>query len=369
MAKIFTTKIVPGSGTGLDSPAEFHPSGQWIATTGIQANHFTRIDCKTAITHTFGENPHPISTIAFDHSGDRLIAIDENIVSFWNVQSNAPLHCIYQNSTTMELPEDGVVPTLAINGDLFWIFGLNEWTLWSTKKCELLMSLKVAAGERVLRVGHTSSKIPFAITYDEENRNHPTPTLSTVNLQSQDIESRIALDEWVDVLISLDGKTAVLQSSSNTIDVWDMKAGRYLHSIQNVRLGLHPSFVANHRQIVTHPIEKNDSLWCWIELIDVFSKDRIRFDSLSPFRPRISCSPYANLLVTVANDNRHPIDSTCFWDSETGKLIAETTGHLGHPFFSPCGKWFATVSNNACEETAVNHQPGGTVRITKLELN
>lgn len=366
MPKILPTTIVQGCGVASTPPVAFHPVDGWIVTTGVQANQITSIDCHSGKPRHCGRIAPGTSALSFGKSGESLIVIGDNEVSCWAWQGHGLLECIGQAATPLELPEDGVVPLLATDNDCVWIFGDEEWLLWSMRTCDRLDSLAIAVGERVIWVGHDLSGNSLALVYDEELVNHPATTLSIVNLQSRKVQGTITLDEWNEVLVSLDGKLAVLQaqqSDSKKADVWDLEQYSLLHSISHLRLGVRPRFAGDNRHIITPPVDNSANS---LQVTDVLSQSRKVWETQFPLPPNVVPLPQSDILAIFANDRRHPIDCTKFWKITTNSVVAESAGHLGHALFSPCGKWFASVSSEASEQTAVQQQPGGTVRITNL---
>lgn len=226
-----------------------------------------------------------------------------------------------------------------------------------------------ASGERLLRTYRQPSGGVFAVTYDEEMDNHEDITLSKIDLSKQNVTTEIHLKEWSHSLVSFDAQIALLQpqSSNSKVDVWNLDTGKWLRSLNKMSLQYRPSFLSDNRRVVTHPCEE-DVPWTWLVVTDVASGDSTQFDTLSPFRPLFVAARQRELIATIANDSRHPVDRTYFWDA-SGSLRGEATGHIGTGVFSDNGRWFATISSSANEESSVGSHLGGTIRITDLRLD
>jgi WD40 repeat protein len=369
MSKELRTTLVPGRGIEWVPPTAFHASGDWLATTGLRRRCLSRIDCATAHVQDLAQLTGEPFAIAFSASGETLLVVEDGSLSLWDIRPNEA-DCRFRRRTSGEVPEDGGVPVLFTEQHAFWLFYSDEWSLWSMLEHEKVASFAIASGERLLRIAHNTSGEAIAITYDEEPANHSLPTLSRINLRSGEVLGEVCLVEWHYILVSPDGCLAAMQARSSKweVHIWDLVTCTHLHTIGGITLGTHPCFAADNRHIVTHPIEGHTVPWTWIEVTDVITQDRMVFDSLAPFRPVLSCSPLANVLVAIANDGRHRFDRTWVWSVSPHKLLGQTSGHvaLGKCLFSPCGRWLATVSNAAGEELAVNPQPGGSVRINSL---
>ena len=310
----------------------------------------------------------PVS-LCFDLTGQFLAVAGENNMSLVEISDETHSRIIFDEVHQFELPDDGVVPIVFADNGTFWTFYLDAWQLWSTNPADRQLTVVYASGERLLRTYRQPSGEVFAVTYDEEMDNHEDITLSKIDLSKQKVATEIRLKEWSHSLVSFDAHVALLQSQSSNsqVDVWNLDTGKWLRSLNGISLHYRPSFLSDNRHVVTHPCEENIP-WTWLVVTDIVSGDSTQFDTMSPFRPLVFAARHSGLIATIVNDSRHPVDRTCFWDA-SGSLRGEATGHIGTGVFSNNGRWFATISSSANEESSVGSQPSGTIRITDLRFD
>lgn len=368
MSSMLATKIILGAGSvdPVCSAIAFHPSGDWIVSSSIQREKLTVIRCDSGEFKHVEGIAKKASSISFSNSGNFFVAVSEPEILFWKWHERGAVDCVGRVATPFQLETYGDVPMLPVREDNVWIFGSDKWVLWSVRDCKSLVSLEIARDELVVWIGHDPSGNPIAITYDQHLVNNSQMTLSVVDLNSAEIRGSIPTYEWNEAIVSIDGKHVVLQGQEDRIGIWDLGKCRKIHSVEDVPIGQSGflcQFCADNEHIIS--TKWNDGM-VPIHFTNVFSGDRKVWNTKFPFPPSIRTSTNSNILAAYASDRRHPIDCTQFLDVDSLEVIAESTGHAGHGLFSPCRKWFASVSNES--EWAVNPQPSGTVRITRLDF-
>jgi hypothetical protein len=344
----------------------FHPSEGWLVTAAVEPDQLARVDCATGEVLILDELTFEPFEFAFSPRGDSLLAVGFEELTFWERDRNDDWVHLATVSHECEFGCDGG-PVLSTVDGRFWLFGDGRWSLWSPREESEIDSISLATSERVLRAGFNAQGEPFAVTYDEKPYHHAKYAISPANLASRRIENVIELDEYRLAIVSYDGRLVALLPGHGKagLEVRALDTGNIVFSLDDTSLYWKACFAADNRHFISME-EVEGANPTQFEFIDVLDGTRRAVNSLAPFPPFFRCSPYHNILAAVANHRSHPVDVTCVWDAATGECLGRTSGHVGVPFFSPCGNWLGTVGSSMWEESAVDPHPGGTIRITRL---
>jgi len=357
------TILIRGQGRSVE--ADFHPTDEFLVATDLQNDQLVSIECKSGEQIHCGTIGQNVMKVAFTLSGNFLIAGHENHLSFWEYLGQGQMACIGRAKDPSELVLSYENLTFVEN-DNVWIFDTLQWLLWSIRECKPLRSLEVAPHEHVLWSGKDDVGELIAVTYDEYLTNHSQHTLSIFRLRDGQLLGEIPFAEWTDVLLSPNGKLAACQHDKERVDVWDLRQCSLTHSITNIPL-YWSEFCGDSKSIFTSQLIDGVAP---VQLTNVMTQEQTEATDRFPFPPNVVVSPNSNLLAIYANDRRHPIDCTQFLDVDSINFVAESTGHVGNGLFSPCGKWFASTGERTedMEQWTTNPQPGGTIRITRLDF-
>jgi hypothetical protein len=367
MIQTLNTIRVAGSGSDTTPPIAFHPNEPWVVVGSLIEGHITAVDCATGVVSKLAPIAENSIQIAFDLTGKQLISISENLITFCTLGSSPVISS--QVPLDAEFLDDLWVPTLHnMSGDI-WVFFWNKWIMISLTTGRVIRTIDPPPQESLLHVARLPSGDCVAVTYDDEATNHPAVTLSLINLTTNDV-STLPFDEWHNINVSPAATLAVscAQTTKDTFLVWDLVAGKLIRTIDDLNSTGRRCFVSDNRHLVAEVSDDATEPWTSLVIADLLSGSKRTLDAQAPFCPAFSCSPVNPVLVTIANSNKHPVDVTSFWNPISGEWLGSTSGHVGiaRHSFSPCGRWFATVSNAAGEEIAVDPMPGGSLVITNI---
>jgi hypothetical protein len=367
MAMSLRTIRIPGYGTDSVPPIAFHPNEAWVAFAGVRENHISFVSCESGAIHEMLSFPEDPVELVFDAVGDHLLAFGNENIWIWQLTTHPVLRNAISASSRYE--DDVWLPTLLEGDHCLWTLFRDEWRLWNASEGVVVTSMHAPPGERLLRVARSLSGEAVAVTYDDECANHPEYTLSVWSLRENRLLREIVHADWHDATVSPNASLATLErKAKSTTSVWDLEQGAYLRQISGICPTGHRHFCADNRHFVSEAPEGRGVPWTWLALTDVLTGQQTLIDPGTPYLPAFSCSPYHNLFVTVANDRRHPVDSTAFWNAASSQQIGRTSGHVGiaRHRFSACGRWYATVSSDSGEEHAMDPLPGGSLVITDI---
>jgi hypothetical protein len=340
-----------------------------LVVVGLEQDRISIIDCCSGTVRQSLVIPAEPGGVTFDAAGEYLMAVRHDCVWIWKVMdTQSKLHEL-PNRADYDLYSSS--PAFCPGDDRVWALFANEWQLWSVADQKMLSSMPSPKGERLLGLGHTTSGPSEVITYDETSANHPSPTVSVWNLDEQRCIQAISLESWQDVVVSYDLNQAVMRlpESEDLISLWSLRTGCKLRDVRGLFSSLRHAFCADNSHFVSGVPADASVPWTWLAVTDLYAEQQSLIDPGVPFPPALLCSPYTNLFATIANDNRHPVDSTAFWNPTTGQQLGWTSGHAGltpATSFSPCGGWFATAVDANEMGHMVNPIPKGSVVITDI---
>jgi hypothetical protein len=367
IAERLPTIRIPGTGVASAPPIAFHPHEPLVAISAFP--NMWIADCTSGELLRSLPIPAEADGITFDVRGECLLAVGNNQVWIWNLNDSHSVRHEILNPAEYDLHSS--FPQFSVSDSGIWSFFSNQWQLWSPNDRRIVGSLPAPHGELLLKVTHLGSGDLLAVTYDEERLNHSSFTVSVWEVASKQLLCEISLDEWHFAIVSHDAALAILhlQDNKKAAELWDVRRGIRIRDVAELCQVGHQDFCADNRHFVTEVIENKPVPWTWLCLTDLLSASQMLIDPGTPFRPAFACSAWDNVFVTIANDRRQPVDVTKFWDSVSGKEIGHTSGqvNLARYVFSPCRRWFASVSTSLGQETAVDPMPGGTVAITDIQ--
>jgi WD40 repeat protein len=367
MKQDLPTICIYGSGATVAGPVAFHPTRHLLAAYGIRPRVISLIDCKSGTV----EDELPVigvpDEMTFDSTGEHILAVGADQI--WIIKIDAHPAVIHTISTATNFADDES-PVFLVSKQGIWVFALEGWQLWNPSHGRCLATITSSAGERLVQAACVSSANSVAVTYDEEMIHNPEYALSVWSLESGLLVSQLTHSEWHGVTISHDASVAALKPSGSKeiMSIWDLKSGLYLRDIIGVRPTGDREFCADNQRLVTGVPNDKDLPSTWLLITDATSGQQQCVDPATPYLPRFWCSPFHNIFVTVANDRRHPVDVTKFWEPTTGRELGSTTRHFANARhqFSRCGRWFATAGDDLGAEKAVTPLPGGSVVITDM---
>jgi hypothetical protein len=348
----------------------FHPTEPWVAVNSLRGGFISIVNCITGAILDDLAIEEEVFGIEFDKSGVHLMAITAKSVVVWDMAVKPVVRHI--DSHSCRFYEDDRAPMMRSETYGIWILFADQWQFWDISKPIMLRSMPAPAGERLLRAAASGTGEFVAVTYDEGFGSHQSMTLSKWSITNNQLIHAIPFGQWHLVEVSHDASVAVaIPGDRSSTDIWNLDRGNRLDTIVDLRSMTDCDFAADNRHVVTRALHQIESLWTLLTVTDVLSGETRILDPHVPFEPQFSCSPYEGIVATVVNDHRHSIDMTAFWDCHSGQQIGSTSGHVGIAVrqFSPCGKWFASISNSSGAETSLEQLPGGTVSITQLKWN
>ena len=217
MPKSLRVDVVQGEGDffGRYTPTAFHPTDNCIVASGIGVEKLTVIRCDSVEYKHFGDVALPLcDDICFTNSGNFFVVVGSREISFWKWQGPDWIGCVRRVANApFQFETYCDFYTLPVDQDKVWILGTDQWVLWSAVSGKPLDSAVIAPKEQIVWAGHNNAGEPTVVTIDEYLVNHPQVTLSVICLSSQKIVGSIPFNQWVHVVVNLDGSYAVSQGN------------------------------------------------------------------------------------------------------------------------------------------------------------
>lgn len=368
----FPTICIAGSGLpSVTCGVAFHPRESWFAANSLRPGVVNIVSSLSGDVLVDIPVSGEVIAIDFDESGEHLMAVTPKTIVIWTITPE-PVNCqIHPHSCSRN--DDNPVSIFRSGPCGLWVHFADRWQLWDASKTVLLKSNPTSSKERLLRATNSVSGELSAVVYDEHCANHPFPTLSKWSVFENRLIRSISFSQWYHVTVSHDGGIALAIPGDRTsdADVWELDTGTRLSKLRDMRIATDCDFAADNRRVVTRALSQVEASWTFLTITDVLSGEAKTLDAAVPFEPQFACSPYECIVATIANDRRHPFDTTAFWNCLSCQQVGSTSGHAGIAVrqFSSCGRWFASISNALGAEASVGQLPGGSVSITRLKIS
>jgi len=355
MTPVLPTRQVPATAAPQHQLA-FSSDGAYVAVNPILSGGYATIHL-TESGERIGSLSDELASLDFA-GGTVLVASRFQTASVWQLPA---LERVAQlNWSEDDLFRGKYVPDLG----LFALLGQSLLRCWDVRSWNEVIRHMPAPGERHLSIFSESGRLfSVSLTQPQQRKKWHIRELAVTDLESGKRDVLTEIPYCVESFrFSHDGAWAVICEVIDTgrYDIWNFRA-RSISVSLTFDWKLLPCYsFSSACGYLVQSYQHSPGAWIW----DLNTGELIRqFDQLSPLH--LCSAPFQPLFAAFApSADEH--EKTVFANARTGKIAGVASGHvvlMGVAYgFSPCGRWFGSVSNDYLSQPL----PSGTLLLSDL---